>query len=569
MPSQIQITSFTGGLPAQVFVSDVYGNNNTFVGSIVSAIPPTIYFTLPSLFDFAPAVKITIIDSNGCEEFTIDECLTIFPSPTPTPTVTPTITNTPTVTPTITNTSTSTPTPTVTETPTSTPTPTISETPTQTPTVTISPDPTQTPTSTITPTVTPTVTDTPTQTPTVTQSPELTVTPTPSITPTVTPTVTDTPTQTPTPTVTETPTVTPTPTISETPTNTPTPTISETPTQTPTQTNTPTPSITLSPTQTPTNTPTNTVTPTITPSTPLVDKLVDLQDCCDSNVYTSVNISFAASFTVDVGDSLYIDIGFGDFCYTVLAISDNTGTGFIPNTIYLDDESCIQCLSAHSPCPTPTPTPTITPTCNCIQYSYTFNDPPACSEPINYTACNGTPSSISPSGATWVDGESGTFCSTTTPTNSCIGFSLSSFGCCGSITPTPTTTPTITPTKTVTPTLTSTPTVTPTNPVQFLEGSSCYGNKMSLHPSSGTVCTNVQGGVGFVNYYMSNCDYQNVFVNGNPTGCLVYINDGVTLVGDGYLSDGCRFWYVFGGVVQAGYPQNCPGADPCCTSTPT
>ena len=80
MPSQIQITSFTGGLPAQVFVSDVYGNNNTFVGSIVSAIPPTIYFTLPSLFDFAPAVKITIIDSNGCEEFTIDECLTTFPS---------------------------------------------------------------------------------------------------------------------------------------------------------------------------------------------------------------------------------------------------------------------------------------------------------------------------------------------------------------------------------------------------------------------------------------------------------------------------------------------------------
>ena len=42
-----------------------------------------------------------------------------------------------------------------------------------------------------------------------------------------------------------------------------------------------------------------------------------------------------------------------------------------------------------------------------------------------------------------------------------------------------------------------------------------------------------QGNVGFVNYYMSNCDYQNDFVNGNPTGCLVYINDGVTLVGNG------------------------------------
>ena len=135
-------------------------------------------------------------------------------------------------------------------------------------------------------------------------------------------------------------------------------------------------------------------------------------------------------------------------------------------------------------------------------------------------------------------------------------------------TPTPTLTPTITPTPTlmpsITPTKTPTPTVTPSNPVQFLEGSSCYGNKMSIHPSSSTVCTNIQGGVGFVNYYMSNCDYQNDFVNGNPTGCLVYQNDGVTLVGNGFLSDGCRFWSVVGGVVQVGYPQNCPGASGCC-----
>ena len=78
-----------------------------------------------------------------------------------------------------------------------------------------------------------------------------------------------------------------------------------------------------------------------------------------------------------------------------------------------------------------------------------------------------------------------------------------------------------------------------------------------------------QGNVGFVNYYMSNCDYQNDFVNGNPTGCLVYQNDGVTLVGNGFLSDGCRFWSIIGGVVQVGYPQNCPDADICCGTTPT
>jgi hypothetical protein len=471
-------------------------------------------------------------------------------------------------------------TPSITESPTSTPTPTVTDTPTQTPTVTQTPQVTVTPTPSITTTLTPTITDTPTQTSTPTISETPTQTPTPTITETPTntptPTITETPTETPTPTITETPTNTPTPTISETPTNTPTPTISETPTQTPTQTNTPTPSITLSQTQTPTNTPTNTVTPTITPSTPLVDKIVDLQDCCDSNTYPSVNISFAAGFTVNVGDSLYIDIGFGDFCYTVLSVSDNTGTGYIPNSIYLNDVSCEQCLSAHSPCPTPTPTPTVTPTCSCIEYSYLWLDPPigTCGEGVTYTDCAGDSAIIFPPGGAWSAGDSGTICSLTTPTYAGGGVCetqvvITALGCCGSITPTPTTTPTTTPTRTVTPTKTPTPTVTPSNPVQFLEGSTCYGNKMSLHPSSSTVCTNIQGGVGLVNYYKSNCDYQNVFVNGNPTGCLVYINDGVTLVGDGFLSDGCRFWSIIGGVVQAGYPQNCPGADPCCNSTPT
>jgi hypothetical protein len=82
MPSQIQITSFTGGLPAQVFVSDVYGNNTILVGTLTSPLilPLIINLPTPSIFDFAPAVKITIIDSYGCEEFTIDECVTTFPS---------------------------------------------------------------------------------------------------------------------------------------------------------------------------------------------------------------------------------------------------------------------------------------------------------------------------------------------------------------------------------------------------------------------------------------------------------------------------------------------------------
>jgi len=141
-----------------------------------------------------------------------------------------------------------------------------------------------------------------------------------------------------------------------------------------------------------------------------------------------------------------------------------------------------------------------------------------------------------------------------------------------SMTPTTTPTPTLTPTKTPTPSLTPsiTPTKTPTptpssTPLpQFLTGTSCYGNKMSIHPNSSTVCANIQGGVGFVNYYRSNCDYQTDFVDGDPTGCFVYLNDGVTLLSNGFLSDGCRFWSVIGGVVQLGYPQNCPSASPCC-----
>lgn len=132
----------------------------------------------------------------------------------------------------------------------------------------------------------------------------------------------------------------------------------------------------------------------------------------------------------------------------------------------------------------------------------------------------------------------------------------------GDLPPTPSPTPTVTPT--VTPTFTSTPTVTPTNPVQFLEGSICYDNKMSLHPaSSSTVCTNIQGGVGSVNYYMSNCSYQ-TFLTGNPSGCMVYINDGVTLVGTGFLSDGCKFWEIVEGIVISTSAEICSGADECC-----
>jgi hypothetical protein len=590
MPSQIQITSFTGGLPAQVFVSDVYGNNNTFIDTIVSPIPPTIYFTLPSLFDFAPAVKITIIDANGCEEFTIDECLTIFPSPTPTPTTTPTLTPTPTVTetptntptPTVTETPTNTPTPTVTETPTNTPTPTITETPTNTPTPTITEtptntptsDPTQTPTSTPTSTVTPsitesptstptpTVTDTPTQTPTPTISETPTQTPTPTITETPTntptPTITETPTETPTPTITETPTNTPTPTISETPTNTPTPTISETPTQTPTQTNTPTPSITLSQTQTPTNTPT--VTPSETPNYEYY--IVTLQDCCTGYGYESIKIKVTNGTPMSTGKVVNIDLnnGFGISCFEITLLSSpQPPTTSTTVTVYGD---CPTCEAANGVI-----CPEIRRLDDCCGNIL-----------INWRAY--VPNSVTSGTIVSTDGrcfevgavDPGTVnvIYDTTFDGDCIA--CNDQNPCPSSTPTPT--PTVTPTLTITPTRTVTPTPTCTGPGTFLAGTLCYGSEWNviLRPSSLSACQAAQGldgpSANATNQWKSCCDYQSRFVEGNPSGCLVYDENG-DLAGNGWISDGCLSWQVTNGVVTSTAGQICADAVLCCGTTPT
>lgn len=138
--SQIQVNSISGvTYPVNVYVSDVYGNNKSFITTISSGpIPPAVDFTnLPSVFNTAPAVMITMIDANLCEKFEIVVCQPITPPPTPSPT--PTLPATPTNTPTFTQTP--------------TPTNTIGLTPTQTPTNTQTPS--QTPTFTPTPSTTP------------------------------------------------------------------------------------------------------------------------------------------------------------------------------------------------------------------------------------------------------------------------------------------------------------------------------------------------------------------------------------------------------------------------------
>lgn len=130
----ITLTSVTGLLPLSVYISDINGNYNTYVGLITNATVLPISFDIPAIFEGTNQVILTISDANSCSYFKIIDCGVVSASPTPTNTITPTVT------PTIPTTS--------------SPTPTNTITPTATPTIPTSPTPT--PTNTITPTVTPT-----------------------------------------------------------------------------------------------------------------------------------------------------------------------------------------------------------------------------------------------------------------------------------------------------------------------------------------------------------------------------------------------------------------------------
>ena len=48
--ARIEIVSITGTSPYYVYVSDVYGNNKSYVGTIGGAVPPVEYFYLPTIF---------------------------------------------------------------------------------------------------------------------------------------------------------------------------------------------------------------------------------------------------------------------------------------------------------------------------------------------------------------------------------------------------------------------------------------------------------------------------------------------------------------------------------------
>ena len=101
MAAQIEITTITGTYPVDVYVSDAFGNNSSFLVTITNSGDLPGPWTLPSIFNSAPSVMVTLIDANGCEEFKILECITVFPSPSVTPSIsvssTPSVSVTPSI----------------------------------------------------------------------------------------------------------------------------------------------------------------------------------------------------------------------------------------------------------------------------------------------------------------------------------------------------------------------------------------------------------------------------------------------------------------------------------------
>jgi hypothetical protein len=75
---QVRITLISGTTyPIDVFIADVYGNNRSLLGTIVSGpVPPTVTYNtvIPSIFNTAPEVMLLMVDSEGCETFKILEC---------------------------------------------------------------------------------------------------------------------------------------------------------------------------------------------------------------------------------------------------------------------------------------------------------------------------------------------------------------------------------------------------------------------------------------------------------------------------------------------------------------
>jgi hypothetical protein len=76
--TQVRITEISGSTyPINVFIADVYGNNSTLLGTIETGpVPPTIEYntTIPSIFQTAPQIMLTLTDANNCSIFKLLDC---------------------------------------------------------------------------------------------------------------------------------------------------------------------------------------------------------------------------------------------------------------------------------------------------------------------------------------------------------------------------------------------------------------------------------------------------------------------------------------------------------------
>lgn len=76
--TQVRITEISGGTyPISVYISDVYGNNQTLLGTISTGpVPPVVEYNtvIPAIFTNAPEIMLKLVDSNNCEVFKILQC---------------------------------------------------------------------------------------------------------------------------------------------------------------------------------------------------------------------------------------------------------------------------------------------------------------------------------------------------------------------------------------------------------------------------------------------------------------------------------------------------------------
>jgi|LauGreDrversion4_2_1035121.scaffolds.fasta_scaffold16164_2 hypothetical protein len=79
MSNQVVVTEISGGTyPINVFISDVYGNYETFLGTINSGpVPPNIEYNtvIPPIFQTAPEILLKMVDANNCQVFKVLTCV--------------------------------------------------------------------------------------------------------------------------------------------------------------------------------------------------------------------------------------------------------------------------------------------------------------------------------------------------------------------------------------------------------------------------------------------------------------------------------------------------------------